>query len=150
MNKYLLFILITLVSFGNAFAQKDKDPKEMRRELMEFKLKYIAQEIDLKEDQQKKFFELYNQMTSERVKVFKETKALERKITSDGNASDADYEALSKAITSAREKDTAIEKKYDEKFAQFLSSKQIFKLKAAEEKFRKKMHEMRRKKKKNK
>lgn len=149
MNRLLFFLFLTLVSVGSAFAQKEKSHKEMRREVMEFKLKYIAQEIDLKEDQQKQFLDLYKQMTDERVKIFRETKALERKLTADGNASEADYEAVTKAITAAKEKDAAIEKKYDEKFAEFLSPKQIFKMKGAEESFRKKMHEMRHKKRKH-
>lgn len=150
MNRLLFFLILTLVSVGSAFAQKEKSHNEMRREVMEFKLKYIAQEIDLKENQQKQFFDLYKQMTAEKVKVFKETKDLERKLTADGNASEADYEAVTKAITSAKEKDAAIEKKYDEKFAEFLSPRQVFKMKAAEENFRQKMHEMRHKKRKHK
>ena len=99
--------------------------------------------MELKEDQQKKFFDLYNQMTDEKVKVFKETKALEKKLADSANASEAEYDAVSKAITAAKEKDAEIEKRYDEKFKQFLTSKQLFKMKGAEEKFRQKMHEMR-------
>lgn len=151
MNKFLFLIIITLcASFSSlpAFAQKEKSHDAMRREVHEFKLKYLAQEMDLKEDQQKKFFELYNQMTEERVKVFKETRSLEKKLAGDSDASDAEYEAVSKAITTAKEKDAAIEKKYDEKFATFLTPKQIYKMKEAEDKFRQKMHEMRHKKKK--
>lgn len=148
MNRFFLIILLCFVAAVPSFAQKNKTDKEtMRKELMEFKLKFLAQEMDLKEDQQQKFFDLYKQMSEERVKVFKETKALENKLKSNPDASDAEYEAVSKAITAAKEKDAAIEKKYDDKFAQFLTSKQIFKMKGAEEKFRQKMHEMRHKKK---
>ena len=82
-------------------------------------------------------------MTAERVKVFKETKALEKKLSESADASEAEYEAVSSAITEAKEKDAEIEKRYDEKFAQFLTPKQIFKMKEAEGKFRDKMREMR-------
>lgn len=142
-----MILTLALPAFSQAKSQKDR--QAMRREVQEFKLKFLAQEMELKDDQQKKFFELYNQMEQEKVKVFKETKALERKISESSNASDAEYESVSRAITAAKEKDAAIEKKYDDKFATFLSAKQIFKMKAAEDKFRMKMHEMRHKRKKN-
>lgn len=140
-------MMVLLLGSSALMAQKNGGDKEaMRREVQEFKLKFLAQEMELKEDQQKKFFELYNQMDAEKVKIFKETRALEKKLNAAANASDAEYEAVSKAITEAKEKDAAIDKKYDEKFATFLTSKQIFKMKAAEEKFRAKMREMHHKK----
>jgi len=144
MRKITLLMLMILAALTPALAQHiGKSHKAMRREVHEFKLKFLAQEMELKEDQQKKFFDLYNQMTDEKLKVYKETKALEKKIADSANASDAEYDEVSKAITAAKEKDADIDKRYDEKFRQFLSSKQIFKMKAAEEKFRQKMHEMR-------
>ena len=48
-------------------------------------------------------------------------------------------------MTEAKEKDAEIEKKYDAIFSEFLTSKQVYKMKDAEEKFRNKMHEMRHK-----
>lgn len=144
MRKFTLLILLVIAAVIPAMAQqKGKDREAMRREIHEFKLKFLAQEMELKEDQQKKFFDLYNQMTDEKVKVFKETKALEKKLADSADASEAEYDAVSKAITAAKEKDAEIDKRYDEKFKQFLTSKQIFKMKGAEEKFRQKMHEMR-------
>lgn len=125
---------------------KASDRHAMRREMHEFKLKYLAQEMDLRDNQKKEFVEVYNQMSSERRAVMKETRELEKKLADAKDASDADYEAVTKALTTAKEKDAAIEKKYDEKFATFLTAKQIFRMKAAEEQFRAKMHEMKKKK----
>lgn len=82
-------------------------------------------------------------MSDERMQVFEQTRRLERKVKKDPQATDEDYAAVSRAITEAKEKDAAIEKKYDAKFSTFMSSKQLFKMKAAEEKFRQKMNEMR-------
>lgn len=144
MKKLTLLLLLIFAAVIPMSAQnKSKDRQAMRKEIHEFKLKFLAQEMDLREDQQKKFFDLYNQMTEEKVKVFRETKALEKKLTDSANASDAEYEAVSKAITAAKEKDAEIDRRYDEKFSQFLTPRQMFKMKAAEEKFRDKMHEMR-------
>lgn len=147
-----IFALIFLACAGQGYAQhhrgeKGKSRTEMRKEFEEFKIKFIANEIDLKEDQKERFVEVYTQMNNERIKVFEQTRALERKIKKNPNATDADYAAVSKAITEAREKDADIEKKYDAVFATFLTNKQIFKIKAAEDQFRRKMHEMYHKKK---
>ncbi len=148
-RKILLIILAVILGVGTVCAQGKgkKSREEMRKEFREFKIKFIAQEIDLQEDKQKQFAEVYDQMCDERMKIFEQTRKLERKINKESNATEEDYASVSRAITEAKEKDAAIEKKYDAKFSTFLSSKQIFKMKAAEEKFRKKMSEMRHKKK---
>ncbi len=139
--------MLFLVALLPAVAQnKGKSREDIRREVQEFKLKFLAQEMDLKEDQQKQFFEVYTRMTDERARTVSEARRLEKKLAATKDASEAEYEAVSKAITAAKEKDAEIEKRYDEKFAQFLTPKQIFKMKAAEEKFRDKIHEMRHKK----
>lgn len=148
-RKILLAAIALILGIGTVCAQNKerKSREEMRREFREFKIKFIAQEIDLKEDQQKQFVELYDRMCDERTKIFEQTRRLERKVKKDPQATEEDYAAVSRAITEAREKDAAIEKKYDARFSAFLSSKQIFKMKTAEEKFRNKMHEMRHKRK---
>lgn len=142
----ILMMLILAAIIPAAAQQKGKDRETMRKEVHEFKLKYLAQEMDLKEDQQKKFFDLYNQMCDEKIKVFRETRQLENRLAKTSDASESEYEAVTKAITAAKEKDAEIEKRYDEKFAKFLTPKQIFKMKEAEGKFRDKMREMRHKK----
>lgn len=119
----------------------------MWKELQEFKIKFLAQEIDLKDDQKERFAELYNEMTQKRMDCFKETRSLEKKIKDlKDKASDEDYKAVSEAMDKARTQDAEIERQYDEKFSEFLTSKQLYKLKQAEGKFRDKMAEMRGKK----
>ncbi len=148
MKKIFIIGLAVILGVGCMHAQGKKSREEMRKEFKEFKMKFIAQEIDLEDDQKKQFFEIYNQMNDERTSIFEQTRRLERKVRKDSQATEEDYAAVSRAITEAKEKDAAIEKKYDAKFSTFLSSKQLFKMKAAEEKFRKKMSEMRHKKRK--
>ncbi|MDE6382250.1 MAG: hypothetical protein K2L57_05210 [Muribaculaceae bacterium] len=142
----LLMALLMCVAIPVAAQHKCKDKEAMRREVREFKMKFLAQEMDLKEDQQKQFFEVYTQMSEEKTRTVSEARRLEKKLAASKDASEAEYEAVSKAITEAKEKDAEIEKRYDGKFAQFLTPKQIFRMKAAEEKFRDKIHEMRHKK----
>lgn len=144
-SRALVLSLLFLFAVSSGFAQKNsarKSPEEMRKEMREFKLKFLAQEIELRDDQQKDFIETYDQLMDERTLLFDNTRKIEKKIRREKNVTEADYEALNKAKTEAKEKDAQIEKKYDEKFSKFLTGKQLFKLKNAEEKFRKKIIEM--------
>ena len=83
-------------------------------------------------------------MWAERGKLFKATRGIEKKLR-EGNPSEQEYTEACRAMTEAKEKDAEIEKKYDAIFSEFLTSKQVYKMKDAEEKFRNKMHEMRHK-----
>lgn len=144
MKKLILLSILTLFAFS-AFSQKKVDHKRNSREVLEFKMKYLAQEMDLSEDQQKKFFPIYEQLDAEVREVFRSVKAAEKRVDK-ANSSEEDYAALNKARTDAKLKLAEIERKYDEKFSQFLTKKQIVKMKDAEESFRKKMRESHRKK----
>lgn len=126
------------------------DRREMRREMREFKIKFLAQEMDLKDTQKKQFSEVYGRMSEEKHKIFHETRQLERKLDSGKGATEEEYAEVSRAITEAKARDAAVEKKYDTEFAKFLSPKQIYQMKQAEEKFRRRMDEMRKEKKRHK
>lgn len=151
MTKKILSLLLILLTIVVAPAQNKKGHHsfntKMAKEVRDFKIKFLAQEMDLDESQATKFAELYTNMCDEKRAVFKEVRSLQKKIKDNKAATDRDYEIVSQAITNAKLKDAEIDKKYDEKFATFLSKKQIFKMKEAEEQFRKKMMDMRRKKK---
>lgn len=145
MRKVILLLLLAAGVFMPALAHdKGKDNASMRKEIMEFKIKFLAQEMELKEDQQKKFSEIYRQMSREKFAVFKEMRDLKKKLSD--KATDAEYEAYSKGLNAAKEKEAEIDKKYDAKFSEFLSQRQIYKMKEAEEIFREKMREMKGKK----
>lgn len=150
MNRILLLLTLSFLTGLSVFAQdmpSGKDGKKMSKEIREFKLKYLAQEMELTEEQQKPFFELYTQLMDEYNKTFRQVKVLKKKIKSLDSPSDKDYEALSKATSDAKAKAVEIERNYDTRFAEFLTQKQIYKMKDSEEKFRKKVREMRKKKK---
>lgn len=144
MKKLILFTLI-FMAFLPTYAQNKKATRaEMMKEFREMKMKYIAQEIDIEDGKRSEFFELYSQMEDEKYKVFSAVKKTEKEVKSNKNATDADYERLSNQITQAKVKDAEISKIFDEKFSRILSPKQMFKMKEAEQNFRKKMDNMRR------
>lgn len=146
MMKKLILIFIAILALGivPASAQKKEAKKcaEWEQEMLTFKLKFLAQEMDLREDQKARFNELYKAKQEERSKLFREAGAALRQVKNNKNATDADYERASEAMDNARAKGDQIDKLYDEKFKTFLSSKQIFKMKEAEDKFRQKLREM--------
>lgn len=144
MKKILFVMMIFFCSLG-AFAQGRHNHEARMKDVVEFKIKYLAQEMGLNEEQTQRFADLYTQMSDEKMKLFKEVKALERKVEKNPKSTEADYEALRVAQNSAKARDAEIDAKYDALFAKFLTSKQIVKMKNAEGQFRKKMREMRRK-----
>ena len=147
-KRILLILILTICGITTVSAQGHdrKDREKMMRELQEFKMKFMAQEMDLKEDQQGRFFELYNEMCEKRRACMHEAMKMERKVKKNKEATEADYQAAAEAMKKAKAEDLAIEKSFDEKFSQFLTPKQIYKMKDAEQEFRKKMSEMRHKK----
>lgn len=147
---FLLLILIMGVGFANAH-DKDSDQKKekMFREVQEFKMKYLAQEMDLSELQKKKFFEVYEEMEKSRQACFTDAMRLNRKVKKNKEATDADYQQATEAFNKANAEWAVEEKQYNEKLSEFLSQKQIFKMREAENNFRSKLDEMRQKKKKD-
>lgn len=141
-------MMFTLLVATSSFAQRqkgDRDKETMRKEFLEFKLDFLSKEIGLKDDQKKQFDDLYTLMETERRAIFKKIKNAEKSV-SDKNSSEADYEKASKEIATGKSEMAQLEKRYDEKFATFLTKKQLFKLKEAESKFQQKMQECREKK----
>lgn len=151
MNKIaLITVLVSMLLFAStpAWGKKTREDREaMRKEMTDFKIQYLSQEMELNADQQARFAELYRKMSQERRKIFQETYELDKRVRNNKNATEADYQAASRAITQAKERDAELEKAYDSQFATFLSSKQIFKMKSGEQKFRDKMRKMRKHKK---
>ncbi|MDE6007278.1 MAG: Spy/CpxP family protein refolding chaperone [Muribaculaceae bacterium] len=139
----LLMILIATLSLP-ALAQKagkSMSRETMRKEITDFKIKYLAQEMKLNEEQQKKFSVLYRELSEERHELFHKVHSLKKNLKE--GASDEAYEAYTKASVEAKEKEAEIAKKYDSKFSEFLTPKQQYEMKMAEERFNQKMQEMR-------
>lgn len=151
MKPRILYILfICLIAFSQTtFAdsprpgENRRDAERWRKEMQEFKLKFLAQEMGLRDDQQKQFFTIYNQMTEEKDALMRSSFQTVDRVERDANASEADYRNACEVMRKTREQELAIDKKYDDKFKTFLSQKQIFKMKSAERKFREKLQKMR-------
>lgn len=145
MKKTLALVVLVLLAAVSVQAQKrdGKGHEQMMKEIREFKLKYLAQEMSLAPDQQAQFVDLYTEMSDKRDAVMQKAWRLERKVRKNKDATEQEYREAADAMRDARIQDSKIEKEYDEKFSKFLTSKQMFKMKSAENEFRRKMEEMR-------
>lgn len=123
--------------------QGDKAKREqMFQEMLEFKINYLAQEMNLSGASRKKFASLYTKMTREKGKVWREMHDVDIKMKSK-NLSDEDAFNCINAMNDLRDQESAIDRKYDDKFASFLSPKEIIKMHQAEKNFRHKLRSMR-------
>lgn len=144
MKKLFLFISLLMATISLSFAHDEDMVKreKMFREVQEFKMKYLAQEMDLSEVQKKKFFEVYEEMTESRKECYQEAAVMDRRLKEDKNPTEEDYQQVRNAFNKANANWAEIEQQYDEKFSEFLSQKQIYKMKEAETNFRAKFDEM--------
>lgn len=144
-------LLLTLLAFVftvfsiQADNNDGKSREQLFKEIQEFKIDFLSKEMGLNEAQKQKFSELYMEMTCKKHECMKNARKLEKRLKKIENPTEADYQAATEAMNKAKAEDAAIEKAYSEKMSTFLSQKQIFKMKEAEDKFRMKMEEMRRK-----
>ncbi len=145
MKRYFLILLLAILTFPTAFAQ-DKDKAKMKEELQQFKIDFLAKEMNLSEKEKAEFTPLYKEYDESRRQAGSEAWKFERELKKKKDASEADYKRLSELQQKAREKDNEIVKKFDARLESFLTAKQIYQMHQGEEKFFEKMKEMRKKK----
>lgn len=144
MKKYILLLLLAIFALPSAFAQ-DKDKAKMWEEVQNFKIDFLAKEMQLSEKQKSEFIPLYKEYDEQRRKAGAEAWKFERELKKKKDPSEADYQRLADLQRKAREKDNEIVKSFDSRFKTFLSAKQIYQMQQGEEKFFEKMKEMRKK-----
>ncbi|MDE7346691.1 MAG: hypothetical protein K2N48_08125 [Muribaculaceae bacterium] len=144
MKRYLIFLLLAILTLPCAFAQ-EKDKAKMMEELQQFKIDFLAKEMQLSEKQKAEFVPMYKDFDEQRRRAGAEAWKFERKLKKNKDASEADYKKLSELQQNARAKDNEIVKKFDSRLETFLTAKQIYMMHQGEEKFFEKMKEMRRK-----
>ena len=136
MKRYITLILILslFAPLCQMEAKGGKNRKEWFEKMREYKHQFLVKELGLTDEQQTKFFPLYDKMEDEIFKVTHETRQLDKKVSS-GKATDLEYENAARAIIELKNKECDIELKYFTQFKSVLSSKQLFLLKKAERKF---------------
>ena len=144
MKKYILLLLLAFLAIPSAIAH-DKDKAKMREELQQFKIDFLAKEMNLTDKEKAEFTPLYKEYDEQRRQAGSEAWKFERELKKNKDASEADYKRLAELQQKAREKDNEIVKKFDSRLESFLTAKQIYQMHQGEEKFFEKMKEMRKK-----
>lgn len=104
MQRILLTLILAIAALAPASAQsKSKgDFEQKRKEVLDFKVKYLIQETDLATDKQAEFEKLYRQMEDEKhamySDLFKRASALNK------SSSDAEVTAVADLIAAAKQK----------------------------------------------
>lgn len=119
-------------------AKRDK----MFQEMLDFKINYIAQEMDISGSTRKKFASLYAQMSREKGKIWREMYGVDKKMKSK-DLSDQEAFKCIETMNDLRDQEAAIDRRYDDEFSSFLSAKEIIKMHLAEKNFRHKLRSMR-------
>lgn len=136
--------MLSLLCFPCIFAQ-DKDKAKMMEELQQFKIDYLAKEMQLSEKEKAEFVPIYKEYDNERRQAGAEAWKFDMELKKKKEPSEADYKKLADLQQKARERDNEIVKKFDTKFESILSAKQIYIMHQGEVKFFEKMKEMRKK-----
>lgn len=148
MKRFLTLLLISVISLSIAFeasAQKKNgkpDREEWFRQMRQFRHDYLVKELDLTEQQQTKFFPVYDAMVTERRDARRKVRHAEKELKKKGNAAtEAEYQQVAKMQYELKGIENDIEMKYYPQFKSILTTKQLYNLKGAEEKFSKQVRD---------
>lgn len=151
MMKILRYIFLAFLFLGVLPAAAEKNPPapptdEMVKELQDFKIKYLIQEMDLPADKQADFTRIYTQYCQSNSALFKDMFSRFTAMKAKKQPTDADYLALAERMASFKSREGQLENNCFQQLKTLLTPSQLFKLKKAESKFDHKVREMRGKK----
>lgn len=121
-------------------AQSPKQQNAWLKEVLDYKHKFLVEEMGLTKAQEEQFMPLYIEMEQEIMQANKEAREFEAKVSnSKENVSELEYRKAAEALSEVKTQEAQIEATYFQKFSKFLSKKQLFLLKRAETKFSRNM-----------
>lgn len=143
MTRILLSLLFCLLALTPAYADKPDNAQreQQRKELIDFKIKYLIKEVDVPADKQAEFERLYRKMEDERAALFREVYRRAKLINK--NSTDSEILAVADLIAVAKQREGGMEVRYYQEFKKFLTPRQLLNLKRAEGRFNRKVMEMR-------
>jgi len=116
-------------------SQSDAQRRQWFNNMVATKVDYISKQIGLDGDKKVRFAKEYTAMTTETAKLARETRKLERSVAKNPKATDLEYEKAAEAVAEFKGREAAIEMRYYNQFKTYLSKKQLFQLKIAENKW---------------
>ncbi len=132
-----IFLLMLALCIALPATAQNRDRKQFRDDIREYKHNYFRQKLDLSREQAASFFDLYDKMDDAITDLNDDARTLETKIydAPEGSITDIEYETATKALLEVKEKEAALEKEYYEQFAEILNKKQLFELRKVERDF---------------
>jgi len=131
MKKSIIIIFIFLLTIGS-FAQNKRD------RIKALKIAFITEKLELTSEEAETFWPIYNNFESQRESLRKQM-ATKRRGLDFENLTEKEAKEIVKEIIAHEEQKTAIETKFLNKLIGVLPSKKIIMLKVAEDKFKRRM-----------
>lgn len=127
-----LFILLSLFSFAQPSAKKDK--------IEALKVAFITDKLALTPDEAKVFWPIYNQYQDE-LEALNKNRRAEKKVVAKGldAMSDKEIEEYLEEMLAINQQKVDLQRKYNAKFKTVLSIKKVARLYAAEEGFKREL-----------
>lgn len=140
MKKQILILFSLILSLA-AFAQKGGNWEAKIKEIQEYKIQYLIQEMDLPSDKQAEFTRLYTAYDNARTALFRSFMQQDKAMKAKENPSEADYAEAAQAMATAKLREGELENSYYLQFKQMLTPKQLYNMKRAENRFEHKLRE---------
>lgn len=138
----LLAVLLCGTAVSAAKDNKKGDRKEWFKEMREFKHDYFARELELKDDQKERFFAIYDAMDNERRAAGRDVRHAEKELKAKGSkATDAEYQRVNDMRQAVREREAAIDQKYQPQLKAVLTTRQLYRLRDVEQSWRDLVHD---------
>ena len=137
-RSFIIVVILSLAALSVSAQQRGRqkpDREKWFQELREWKHQFLIKEVELTEEQQPKFFAVYDAMQNEILAIHDGTRNMEKKLSLNKQASDLEYEKMAEALIEVKIKDGEIQKRYLDKMKTVISSRQLYKLQVAEKKF---------------
>lgn len=149
MKKVLSVLILFLLAFSAVSVQAQnqkqdnkKSHSQMRKELQEYKLKFLTDELGLQGGAKSQFAEAFNENFETQSKLFREKRQAKKTLQGKENPTENDYAEFQKVEKNVKAREQEADKQYRAKLDKILTPSQIFKLQQAEDKFRDKMQAM--------
>ncbi|MBQ7212194.1 MAG: hypothetical protein IJS19_05970 [Muribaculaceae bacterium] len=137
-RSFIIVVILSLAALSVSAQQRGRqkpDREKWFQELREWKHQFLIKEVELTEEQQPKFFAMYDAMQNEILAIHDGSRNMEKKLSLNKQASDLEYEKMAEALIEVKIKEGEIQKRYLDKMKTVISSRQLYKLQVAEKKF---------------
>lgn len=138
--------MLTVFSYFPLSAQDQDQPPRGKFDIEGFKKKkadFIIENVGLTDSEAKAFIPLTNELMDKRFELNRAIRKESRELRNKSNKTNADYERLLDASSTAKIKEAQLEQEYLQKFKKVLSAEKIYKYKQAEAQYMKDMVDQR-------